>query len=60
VADALTYLKADPTLTYTSLIPYVRAGFAPRNPALHGTAHDGGDIGAVAFQPSGSLTPIVQ
>lgn len=32
----------------TALLTYIRAGFAPTNAALQGTAHDGGDIGAVA------------
>jgi hypothetical protein len=28
---------------------WVRAGFATRNPALRGSAHDGGDVGAVPW-----------
>jgi hypothetical protein len=43
-------IAADPTLTKLGLLPWVRAGFAPTNVALNGTAHDGGDIGAVAYQ----------
>ena len=46
-ADALRYLADDPHLTVKSLLPYIREGFTPRNPALKGAAHDGGDIGAV-------------
>ncbi len=33
------------------LIKWVRAGYAPTNPALKGAAHDGTDIGAVPFAP---------
>jgi hypothetical protein len=33
------------------LVKWVRAGYAPTNPALKGAAHDGGDIGAVPCQP---------
>lgn len=32
-----------------ALVKWVQAGFAPTNPAYHNTAHDGGDIGAVAY-----------
>ena len=34
--------------TPRDLTDYVRAGFSPTNTAYQGTAHDGGDIGAVA------------
>lgn len=37
----------NPGYTIAGLIAWVRAGFAPRNAALKGAAHDGGDIGAV-------------
>ncbi len=41
----------------TNYLAWVRAGFAPQNAAYKGTAHDGGDIGAVPVQvlttPSG-------
>jgi hypothetical protein len=49
VASAQARLKADPTLIGTSLIPYVRAGFAPQNPLLATAAHDGTTIGAVPY-----------
>lgn len=32
----------------TTLIQWIRAGYAPTNPLLAGTAHDGTDVGAVA------------
>lgn len=36
-----------------TLLKWIQAGYAPTNTAYRGTAHDGGDIGAVAFvQPS--------
>ncbi len=54
VADGLSYIRAVPTLTRTSLIPYIQAGFAPTNASLHGTAHDAGDIGAVAYVSTGN------
>lgn len=60
VADAYTYLAADPTLIASSLLPYVRGGFAPQNTALHGTAHDSGDIGAVAWQAAPYSPMILQ
>ncbi|MBA3708259.1 MAG: hypothetical protein H0W83_05520 [Planctomycetes bacterium] len=37
----------DPAFSIEALMRYVRAGFAPQNPALKGTAHDGTDVGAV-------------
>ncbi len=46
-ASALARIEQDPSLTKTSLLPYIRTGFAPTNPAYKGTAADGGDIGAV-------------
>jgi hypothetical protein len=58
VADALALLRADPGLLYdledpTTLIPWVRAGFAPTNAVYLGTAHDAGDIGAVGYVGTG-------
>lgn len=38
----------NPGYTVQGLLAWIRAGFAPRNAALQGTAHDSGDIGAVA------------
>lgn len=55
-ADAMAYLAADPTLI-DDLLAHVRGGFAPTNVALDGTAHDGGDIGAVAYTAGGDVTP---
>ena len=47
VADGLTYITVDPTLTRTSLIPYIQAGFNPTNPATKNAGHDGATIGAM-------------
>lgn len=52
IADGLAYIKADPTLTRSSLIPYIQAGFTPQNNALRSAAHDGTDIGAMAMAPA--------
>lgn len=61
-ANALAELakKNDPSgydsnYTIQALIAYLRAGFAPTNTNLQGTAHDAGDIGAVAVV-SGAFT----
>jgi hypothetical protein len=54
IAGSLARLQADPTLTKTDLIPWVRAGFAPTAAAYNGTAHDGNTIGAVGFQSPAS------
>ena len=48
IASALDRIRQDLTLTKSSLLPYIRNGFRPTNPAYKGTAHDGGDIGAVS------------
>jgi hypothetical protein len=47
LASALARIQANPSLTKSSLIPYIRAGFLPTNTAYIGTAHDGTNIGAV-------------
>ncbi|HWQ54226.1 MAG TPA: hypothetical protein VN442_11115, partial [Bryobacteraceae bacterium] len=50
------------TSPMADLLAWVRAGYAPRNVALRGTAHDGGDVGAVAVLASTVvpvLTPII-
>jgi hypothetical protein len=39
------------------LIKWIRAGYAPTNPALKGTAHDKGDIGAVPYQAKSDTQP---
>lgn len=46
VADALTYLRADPTLV-PNLLAHVRAGFAPVYAPFRNAGHDGVTIGAV-------------
>ena len=38
----------DANYTIDNLLAYIRAGYTPTNTALKATAHDGGDIGAVA------------
>jgi hypothetical protein len=40
----------------TAVIKWIRAGYAPTNPAFMGAAHDGDDIGAVpvVFLPPNS------
>lgn len=43
----MVLLRADPTLIRTSLIPYVRGGFAPTNPVYQNAGHDGVTTGAV-------------
>lgn len=53
ITDGLAYIKADPTLTRTSLIPYIQAGFAPQNAGLNNAGHDSVTIGAVAYVSSG-------
>ena len=53
-ADACAYLAADPTLTASSLLPYLTAGWQPTAAALRGTAHDGGDIGAIEMAEASS------
>lgn len=64
LAHALAALKAqfDSTdvnyvagYTTAALVAWTKAGWAPRNAALRGTAHDSGDIGAIAWQ-SGAAT----
>lgn len=63
-ADGIAFLKADPTLI-ADLIAYVRAGFAPTNPAMEGAAHDAaspttlalGTPGAVAYAGAEELPP---
>lgn len=57
LASALARIQADPSLTSSSLIPWVRAGFAPTNPVLAGAAHDGTDIGAMAVAATPTPTP---
>lgn len=41
IADALTRLQADPSLTKTDLIPWVRAGYRPTNVALKAASYAG-------------------
>ena len=53
VASSMTFTDATIGVTNadvtTTLIKWVQAGYAPTNTAYHGTAHDGSDIGAVAW-----------
>ena len=46
---AIARLFADPTLTRTSLLPHIKAGFAPQEPSLATAAHDGTTIGAMGY-----------
>jgi hypothetical protein len=54
LSAALARVQADPTLVKSSLNPYIQAGFAPTNSAFHNAAHDGTDIGAVAYASGGA------
>jgi hypothetical protein len=58
-AAGLAMLRADPTLTGLSLLPWVRTGFTPTNPAYQATAHDGTTPGAVSgvFFPALLIAP---
>jgi hypothetical protein len=47
--SAFNRLFTDPTLTRTSLLPYLRAGFVPQNVLISGAAHDGTTIGAIPY-----------
>jgi hypothetical protein len=47
IADGINYIRNDPTLPRTSLIPYIKAGLTPQASAYIGTGHDGANIGAV-------------
>jgi hypothetical protein len=60
VASALARLQVDPSLCASSLLPYVRAGFAVQATALRTGAHDGTVVGAVqaAAGASGGTTPV--
>jgi hypothetical protein len=63
-SDGLTYLKANPALIASSLVPYIRAGFAPGAAGLNNSAHDNvspsnGTIGAVHYAPSGAALPLL-
>lgn len=53
-AGAMEYLANGPGTIQeriADLLHWVREGFTPRNQAFQGSAHDGGDIGAVPFRP---------
>ena len=54
---ALARIAADPYLI-DDLVTWVKAGFVPTNSAFDGTAHDGGDIGAMSYAPAGVISPI--
>lgn len=70
VADGVAFIKANPSLIASSLLPYVRNGFRPQASALHSASYSGDgattdaagnvypgtpDVGAMAYQsPSAS------
>lgn len=56
-SESLARLVADPYLI-DDLVTWVKAGFVPTNVAFDGTAHDGGDIGAMSYSPAGVISPI--
>lgn len=51
VADALSYLLADPTNNVPDLIAHVRGGFVVKHAAWRTAAHDGTVLGAVQDEP---------
>lgn len=55
LAAALAVVAADPS-TIAALRAWVRAGYAPTNPALATAAHDGTTIGAVASAAAGRFS----
>jgi hypothetical protein len=61
VAGALAVIAANPSLisqATTGLVPWVRAGFAPTNPAYHNAAHDGRiSAPSLMCRPSSRSTP---
>ena len=60
LADAYAYLKANPLLIGSSLLPYIKAGFVPRNPIYRNAGHDGVDLGAetVSIVPAPTVSSI--
>lgn len=46
---AINYIAADPVTRIPAMMTWVRDGYKVQNAALHGTAHDAGDVGALAF-----------
>jgi hypothetical protein len=58
-ADAVAYIAANPALTFSSLLPYLKAGYKPTNSAYRSAAHDTGTIGSCNFsKTSRSLTKL--
>ncbi|MBP9773771.1 MAG: hypothetical protein KBD00_04025 [Candidatus Peribacteraceae bacterium] len=56
-ADAVSYIVANPALTTSSLLPYLKAGFKPTSSSYRTAAHDTGTIGSSNFsKTSRSLT----
>lgn len=43
-----------PGFTVSAAYDWIRAGWVPRNQALKGAAHDGGDMGAMPVDPGGA------
>jgi len=60
LSDAYAYLKANPLLIGSSLLPYVKAGFVPRNPIYRNAGHDSADLGAqtVSIVPAPAVSSI--
>lgn len=56
VANARALLRSNPSLVYDDLIPWVREGYAPTNPAYQDAGHDGVTIGAVEFEEQSSVS----
>ena len=54
IAAALARIAADPTLTASSLLPYIRNCFSPTNALLQNAGHDSVTIGAVEYTAAGS------
>ena len=54
-ADALTYVKADLSTRIDAVNAYLASAYRVTATAFHGTAHDGGDIGAFAWVSLGGV-----
>ena len=60
-AAAVALIQATPSLTASSLMPWVKAGYAPTNAAYQNAGHDSIDIGAIAGYYTGwyASNPII-
>ena len=56
IAGTLQALKTDPATRIPELIQWIKAGFAPTNPALATAAHDGTYSGAVSVVSAAAAT----